>query len=145
MCTCSPSAHCGRYFFTIYRARRDLLCILFGGPHQTLLMVKIKYHPQCALAVQVHSVEGICLPSIVHGEVLFCILLGGPHQTLLMVTINTIHSVHLQSKNCGRYYFLQFKLFLHFLHYTILFLRGVVPSLFWAFYVFVENGSVAVI
>jgi hypothetical protein len=60
---------------------------------------KNKYHPQCALAVQVHTVEGILFhhPSGQERSS-FWILLGGPHQTLVMVKINTIHSVLLQSK-----------------------------------------------
>jgi hypothetical protein len=145
VCSCSPSAHCGRYsFLPSIGPGEVLLYILLGGHHQTLVRVKIntihsvllqskctlwavffftihrarrgspwysirrtspdtidgknKYHPQCALAVQVHTVEGGFLPSIVPGEDLLCILLGGPHQTLVMVKINTIHSVHLQSK-----------------------------------------------
>jgi hypothetical protein len=146
VCSCSPSAHCGRYSFLPSIGPGEVrVWILLGGPHQTLVMVKIntihsvllqskctlwevffftihrarrgppldsirrtspytsdgqiKYHPQCALAVQVHTVGGILfLPSIGPGEVLLCILLRGPHQTIVMVKINTIHSVLLQSK-----------------------------------------------
>jgi hypothetical protein len=71
--------------------------------------IENKYHPQCALALQVHAMEGMLFKeSIVSGEVLLYIRLGGPHQTPLMVQINTIRSVHMHDR------FLLKKICLHY-------------------------------
>jgi predicted membrane protein len=97
VCTCSPSAHYGRYSVLPSIVPPEvLLCILLGGPYQTLLVVKINtihsVHLQSTCTLW--KVLFFTIYRARRGYPLYSIRRTGP----MMVKINTIHCVHLQSK-----------------------------------------------